>query len=321
MSRKPLIAALVLLLSACQALAADPSSAPASQPAKPVKDNNYRGVFKFNAVKQGVVGGKPVMSVQVAKIEGGNAVEMFVPANDSAGAIDTEAIKSAGVGDLLEIVCTKTNSPALVGLKKYDINWGEDEPGVFVFSKKDETTSGKDPAVTITVTKFLQPFVLKVPGKRASDGKLVLDPVMMKTIDAVKAGQLVEVQADSVSGQYVLKHIEVFEPYRSVEFVRVVKDKVGKDELAGIEVKEAGTDGKTNAVRYYLDPADDDFAANAKKITTYGLGSSVLIQTASGDKGNWLLGIRTASLTPDSDPSKTVPTYGRPVRIRPIRIR
>jgi len=291
------VSAAALLIAAGAVLAAD---APTPKPAD--KDATYHGVFKFASLKQG----NGQMTVSASRVQGGNAVDMLITAKD-AGGIDLESLKFARGGELLEITCTNTAKPTITSLGRYDVKWGEDEPGIFVFSAKSTTKVGAAEYTSITVTKFLEPFTILVPNKKGADGKLAPDAALVKAIDALKAGDLAEVAAETVDGRLTLKSIDFFEPYRKAEFLRVVKGKPDKDELTGIEVKTGEGEGAVS--RYYLDPKSEDFADLTKAIGAFRLGDNVLIRTITTNKIDWLLGIRTTAVSAQtqSGPDRLLP--------------
>ncbi|MFB3893582.1 MAG: hypothetical protein ACE15C_16335 [Phycisphaerae bacterium] len=305
---------MIVAVSAIAAFAACLAAAPATQPAKsPSGDGTYHGVFKFGTVKFGFSGGKPWSAVAVAKVEGGSPFDILVPEKFARGKIDMEMLKDAEPGDLLEIVCSTAVPCTLMSMKKYDFKWGEDEPNVFVFSKKGEVKTEAVTNVTVSVTRFLQPFTMVVPNKKGADGSPVPDEAIMKTINALKDGDLVELMTEAAGGRLIIRSARYLEPYRKVEFVKVVKGKVGMDDLTGVEVKEGGGDSeRSSTARFYLNPKGRDFAGLLKTVGAIPAGAETLVRTVSDDRGNWLVSIRppTAADSPGvGEPSGQPPRW------------
>jgi hypothetical protein len=262
-------------------------------------------VIKYNGTKQGSVGGHPCLVILYTPAAGGNPASMLVPNKNPMGTkldpsdVVTDALKDVKPGDYFDVTTTKDSQGTWVAtIKSYTLTPGEDEPGVFLFSAKDEQKVGPDTFTSITVTKLKQTFTMLVPNKKGADGKPAPDEAIMKVITAAKVGDTLEIAGAKMGANTMIKTIAPWVAPRKVEFVKLTP-KAKADDNASIDVTDSG-----NTQTISINAKGPDAATLMKKVSAIKAGQAIMIRTTTDDKGTWLTDVRPAPKEDTPAPTK-----------------
>lgn len=294
------VSLLLVMLSGLIVSAADTPATPTSGVAP------ITAVFKFVALRQGVVAAQPVLLISATPAGGGVVTELAIPNKDPKvrkldpdPAIQTTA-RAAKAGDLFEVVYAPDQGAKMIQtIRPYD-RPAEDLPSVFQFGQVVPQKIGVVEFTGVAVTKFLQPQTLLVPNVKSEDGKTQTDPAIMKQLESVKAGDLVEVQVEKSDATQWIKSIRTYQPPRPVEFVKATHQKVGDKDVRAMEVKDGAT-----ALVLLIDPESKDAAMLTGRAGTYSPGQALMVRTTKDDRGEWLLTVLLAPTQPKATPVPT----------------
>lgn len=252
-------------------------------------------VIKYAGNKQGSTSGHQCMMLLYTLAAGGNATSAIVPNNNPMGSkydpsdIVVAALKDAKPGDYFEITIAKDSHGAwLNAIKPYTLKFGEDEAGVFLFSKKDEQKVGSDTYTSITVTKFKQTFSMLVPNTKNPDGKTGPDEAMMKVIDAAKDGTPLEITGGKLGQNAIIKTIAPWVAPKRVEFVKLTP-KAKPADNASIEVKDGD-----NSQTISINAKGPNAATLLSKVGALKPGQAIMIRITTDDTGTWLADVKPA---------------------------
>lgn len=259
---------------------------------KPAEVQSVTGVFKFNAVKPGSVGGKPGQVISATSMITGRTEDLAIPNTTNAGKTEPDQTmfdiaKAAKPGDMFEITMNKTAGKWIIGsFQKYELKPGEDEPNVYVFGGK--TTAGEQSA--ITVTKFGQSSTLVVPNKKGADGKMAPDAEIAAKIDALTSGASIEVQIEKSGNAHIIRGLKPYVAPQRVELVKVIREKVGDKDATGIETKDNG--------KIFVNPKSKDMATLVNKVKSYKPGQALMVKTETEGDTTWLTDVKPAPKEP-----------------------
>jgi hypothetical protein len=181
----PAVLAALILLSPAVALWA------AKEEPVPAESKDIVAKFGPSSMKKIAYQKSTAGFITVTPVAGGAVLRMIVPDKDLI-----EFALKCKPGDLLSLSYAKVGHDLIAGkIEAYDMKPGEDAPGVFVFSKSGTETVNKKDVTAVTVTKFGTEVVLSVPLARNSEGKMAPKEELMKVIDGLKSGDMVEVKA------------------------------------------------------------------------------------------------------------------------------
>lgn len=171
---------------------------------------------RFDGTSQG----NGVMMVSLTIIgPGGSRIRLAVPNEKmTKGATGTPqpkkdlaaVIKKLNPGDVVKISAEKGElGPTLISIDPYDAKPGEDTPNGYVFSKTFDNP-GKNPTLTVVLTKFGVEFKFFVATKKDEKGVPVQDPDVLAAIDKLQSGNSVWIQYIQQSGKLILQSIEPY---------------------------------------------------------------------------------------------------------------
>jgi hypothetical protein len=186
-------------------------------------------------------------------------------------------------GDYVSLTYGAAGSYLFVSrMETYSLKLGEDQPGMFLFSKC-ATEKVKDKEITgIKVTRFGAELVLVVPEAKNSEGKMAPKEDLMKAIKGFKAGDVVEVKFSGTN----LQSIKAYEPPQLGVFQKIEKVKVDDKDVTTVEIKIEGDIQTLTIAR-----KDSALLARAHG---FKKGDLVCCQSTTDDKGAWLKDIQPA---------------------------
>lgn len=215
-----------------------------------------------------------------------------LPVKPEAAETLVETLKELKKGDLIEVTCEiSKRRPQVVSLNTYELEPGEDEPGVFRFETKNEA-EGRNGAPTITVTRFKQTFTYTLPRKNEK---------VAAVVDELAADALVQITPNPGGAKTILKTIQPYEPPAVGQYVKWERRKIEKRSLIVVTIK----DGEGDEKEFNVQPKTN--AAMTPKLRALKTEQTVFYRTLEDDQGIWLVDIKPApksASAPASEPSE-----------------
>ena len=264
-----------------------PSPTPTPKPA----EEAFTGTYKFVSLTDTTLVGTPLAGSTggtFSKLAAGVAASL-----SAAKSGDIVILQGVKARDGVTIQSTTVYTPKL----------GEDDAFAYVFVGKGQQTVGKETFTVVNVTKFTQPFAFAVPNVNTS-GKPAPLPAMLKAIDALAAGSLVEINADAGGKPPLLRSIRPYGDVRLVKFSKVFQvssgagsrpsdpGQTGHHSAAGIQV----LDGET-PLTFVIDPDSRSAASLSDKVLQFKEGQNVIVRSTKTDHGVWLVDVRLGPAT------------------------
>jgi hypothetical protein len=235
------LALAVLVASSGFAVAAvdNPTDQPKTvEKVKPAEKTDDAVVKVLETPKQGAA------VLKIAPPVGPGTDTIAIPAMNDPDPVLMDLLLNARRGSLLELKTNLVNGKrTLVSATAYKMKAGEDEPNVYVFSKRTTyRLSGVD-VPALDVTKFIKPTVLVLPFTKDKDGKVTPNADMLHALETLKDGDSVEaitLPSAIKPGVYTLKSLKPYVPWEKAQFSKLGKKKFQTDDLTTLEVLDDG---------------------------------------------------------------------------------
>ena len=272
-------------------------------------DEAFTGTYRFVSLKD--------TTLTVSPLTGDNTMTITKLAADIA-----KTLGNANAGDVLDIQGVKSKDKGIVihTVNIYTPKLGEGDPFVFVFTGQTQQTVGKETFTVVNVKKYFQTSTFAVPNARDAAGKPAPLPRMMTVLEGLKAGDLVEIAAESSGKPPMMSLIKPYGTVKRMTFSKLLRLKmdpatsqpvaVAPSETApmtGVEVMDGDT-----AATFVIDPKATFAPTLASQLLNFKDGQAVIVRSMKDDRGSWLLGIK---LSPQQnaakpDPNKTAAKDG-----------
>lgn len=272
---------LVVLLALCWS----PAPSAAAEAGGPM-------VFRFG--KAGKANQQLVLTLQPAA--GGRAVQVAVPNRENKPQYDPDpaifaVIETLKPGDYVEIdiEAGKGPRPSAKSVKLYTPKPGEEAPGAYIFLNSYTHREGGKEFEAVFLSKLGQKITAAVPIVKNESGGSAPDEAMMKVLEAVKGGDLVEAELSGGRGVPTLKSLEPYKEPEAATFQGMAEEE-GADGMKMAAVK-LDIGGKTvtavlpGAKQGKRWATDRKMLGAAKKLKA---GADLLVRTREADGKVWV---------------------------------
>ena len=191
--------------------------------------------------------GKPVMTLAVEPIEGGQPVQLVVPNKDmNANRIDPipqvlDVVRNAKRGDPIKIELDDAKPrPWVTYVKPYTLKPGETDPHAYVFENTFRKEEGKGSYTAVVLSKFDEHTVVAVSQKRDKEGDMASDTAILGLLQNLKSGEVVEADIRPGGATPVLMGLERYAPPQNAKFVKASEQEIDGQKAPAVELERGG---------------------------------------------------------------------------------
>ncbi|RPI62786.1 MAG: hypothetical protein EHM48_03555 [Planctomycetaceae bacterium] len=277
-----------------------------NQPAtpKPV-DDTFSGIYRFDSFAKG--------TLTVKSVPAGTTVT-FTGVSDALA----KSFSTAAIGDILNLQGKKTNNGvALATAAVYAPKPGEDDPRAYVFVSKGQATIGNESFTTVNVKKYFDTVVFAIPNTFGAGNKRVPDAAMLKMVNALVAGELVEIDGPSTGNPRVAHMMRSYGNVTVAKFSKAIR----QTNSAATQPTAPSATGKVvgmtvinsdQPTSFNIDPASRFASILADKILRFKEGQVVIIRTTKDASDSWIIDVRSSPVQELPKPKTALPSNQPP---------